>query len=277
MDNELANIIQIYKNFYNLDISMFDDKFLKQVIDNRLAIHEIEKSEDFLEILINNPEEADSLYKLLNNNYTEFFRNILTFAHLEQWIIPNLIEKKCGKNELRIWSAGCSTGQEAYSIAMILENINFKREEKIRYRIIATDINEFALKEANLGIYNESDILKIRVKDLKEYFFKSGEKYRINEDLKKNITFTSYDLLDNMTSYPQESIFGSFDLVMCCNLLFYYNKNHQEQILEKLVNAMDEDGYLITGETEKQVVSKINELYLAAPPSPIFKRRRGAK
>lgn len=277
MNDELAKIIQIYKNFYKLDISMFDDKFLKQVMDNRLSIHEINKSEDFLNILMNNPEEADSFYKLFNNNYTEFFRNILTFAHLEQWIIPNLIEKKYGKSELRIWSAGCSTGEEAYSIAMILENINLKRKEKVRYRIIATDINESALKEANIGIYNESDISKIRVNDLKEYFFKSGKKYRINEELKKNIIFTRYDLLDNMTSCPQESIFGSFDLVMCCNLLFYYNMDHQKQILEKLVNAMDENGFLVTGETEKRLVSLNKSIYLPVPPSPIFKRRRGAE
>lgn len=255
---------------------MYDDKFLEQVVDNRRAIHEIKKPADFLYILKNNPDEAETLFKLLNNNYTEFFRNILTFAHLEQWILPNLMEKKHG-NELRIWSAGCSTGQEAYSIAMLLENINFKKKEKIRYRIIATDINESALEEANIGIYNESDILKIRVNDLKEYFIKSGGKYRINEDLKKYITFTKYDLLDNLTSYPQESIFGSFDLVTCCNLLFYYNKNNQDQILGKLVNAMDDDGFLITGETEKQIVSKFNNIYLTVPPSPIFKKRRGAK
>lgn len=276
MNGELSRIIQIYKNIYKLDISMFDEKFLQQVIDNRQAVHEIKESAEYVEALTNKPEEAETLYKLLNNNYTEFFRNTLTFAHLEQWILPNLMERKQG-NELRIWSAGCSTGQEAYSLAILLDNINFKKKDKTRYRIIATDIKESALKEANIGVYNESDILKVRVKDLRDHFFKTGEKYRINEDLKKNIIFTGYDLLDNKTSYPQESIFGSFDLVMCCNLLFYYNKNHQEQILEKLVNAMDEDGYLITGETEKQVVSKINNLYLAAPPSPIFKRRRGAK
>lgn len=276
MNNQLTEITQIYKSIYNLDITMYDDKFLEQVVDNRRAIHEIKKPADFLYILKNNPEEAETLFKLLNNNYTEFFRNILTFAHLEQWILPNLMEKKHG-NELRIWSAGCSTGQEAYSIAMLIENINFKKKEKIRYRIIATDINESALEEANIGIYNESDILKIRVNDLKEYFIKSGGKYRINEDLKKYITFTKYDLLDNLTSYPQESIFGSFDLVTCCNLLFYYNKNHQDQILEKLVNAMDDDGFLITGETEKQIVSKFNNIYLTVPPSPIFKKRRGAK
>lgn len=276
MNNEITKTIQIYKNIYNLDISMYDDKFLNQIIGNRLAVYEIQKPIDYIDTLKNNPEEAETLFKLLNNNYTEFFRNILTFAHLEQWILPNLMEKKQG-NELRIWSAGCSTGQEAYSLAILLENINVKKKEKTRYRIIATDINESALKEANIGIYNESDILKIRVKELKEYFIKSGDKYKINEDLKKNITFTKYDLLDNMTSYPQESIFGSFDLVICSNLLFYYNINNQEQILGKLVNAMDEDGFLITGETEKQIVSRFNHLYLSVPPSPIFKKRRGAK
>lgn len=131
MNNEITKTIQIYKNIYNLDISMYDDKFLNQIIGNRLAVYEIQKPIDYIDTLKNNPEEAETLFKLLNNNYTEFFRNILTFAHLEQWILPNLMEKKQG-NELRIWSAGCSTGQEAYSLAILLENINVKKKEPIR-------------------------------------------------------------------------------------------------------------------------------------------------
>jgi chemotaxis methyl-accepting protein methylase len=256
---------------------MYDDKFIKQVVDNRLDIKQIKNPIDYFNDLSNNPVEAETLLQLLNNNHTEFFRNTLTFAHLEQWMLPNIMETKIGNNELRIWSAGCSTGQEAYSIAMLIENINSKKKEKTRYRIIATDISETALLEANKGIYNESDILKIRVKDLNDFFLKSGDKFKINEGLKKNISFTTYDLLDNLSAYPHESIFGNFDLVICCNLLFYYKQNHQDQILAKLINSMDENGFLITGETEKQSVSRLNDLYLVVPPSPIFKKRRGAK
>lgn len=277
MNNEITKIIQIYKNIYDLDISMYDDKFLKQVLENRLTITQTQNPVDYLNDLSNNPIEVETLIQSLNNNHTEFFRNTLTFAHLEQWILPNIMEKKVGNNELRIWSAGCSTGQEAYSIAMLIENINSKKQEKTRYRIIATDISETALVEAKQGIYDESDILKIRLKDLNEFFFKSNDKYMINEDLKKNISFSTYDLLDNLSSYPHESIFGNFDLVICCNLLFYYKMNYQDQILAKLINSMDQDGFLITGETEKQNVSKFNNLYLIVPPSPIFKKRRGAK
>lgn len=277
MNNELTKIIQIYKKIYDLDISMYDDKFLKQVLESRLSVKEKLNPLDYLNDLSSNPIEVEILKQLLNNNHTEFFRNTLTFAHLEQWILPNLMGNKLGNNELRIWSAGCSTGQEAYSIAILIENINSQKKEKTRYRIIATDISETALIEAKKGIYNESDILKIRVKDLKEFFLKSGDKYKINEDLKKNISFATYDLLDSLSSYPHESIFGNFDLVICCNLLFYYKKKHQDQILAKLINSMDEDGFLITGETEKQSVSNFNNLYLTVPPSPIFKKRRGAK
>lgn len=86
MNNELTKIIQIYKNIYNLDISMYDDKFLKQVLDNRLTITQTQNPLDYLNTLSNNPNEAETLLQTFNNNHTEFFRNTLTFAHLEQWI-----------------------------------------------------------------------------------------------------------------------------------------------------------------------------------------------
>ncbi|SHE34383.1 CheR family methyltransferase [Alkalibacter saccharofermentans] len=274
MNNE---IIHSVRSIYGLDISKYDISFLKRAVEKRCSITETKNISDYIQYLSSNSDEATILFQSLNIIHTEFFRNPLTFAHLEQWILPRLMEEKSDNNELRIWSAGCSSGQEVYSIAMLIESITSKKQIKKRYRIIATDISESALHAAKKGEYNEKDIQMIRVKDLNDFFVKSGEKYKVCDRLKQHVSFSTYDLLDNRSACPQESIFGNFDLVVCSNMLFYYKPNYQHNMVKKLIDSMDEHGYLITGEAEMQIVAKFKDLFLVVPPSPIFKKRRGAK
>lgn len=277
MNNELTEIVQIAKGLYGLDISMFDDTFLRQTVEKRFVIIGAKNVPDYVQYVSNNSDEASAFFESLHITHTDFFRNSLTFAHLEQWILPSLLEKKSDNSELRIWSAGCSSGQEAYSIAMLIENIHTKKSRQLRYRIIATDISESALLQAKLGEYTEHDIQKIRVKDLHEFFVKTGITYTVMERLRQHVSFSNYDLLDSLTSYPCESIFGNFDLVVCSNMLFYYKPNHQHCIVKKLINSMDKYGFLVTGEAETQAVENFSELFQVAPSSPIYKQRRGVR
>ncbi len=273
MNNELNGIEQFVETVYGLDISKYDHSFLRRALEKRLTITQKSTISDYIHYLSINADEAVRLFQSLNNTYTEFFRNPLTFAQLEQWILPQLMEENTANEELRIWSAGCSSGQEAYSVAMLIENINSNKQKKVRYRIIATDISESVLLEAKKGEYSENDIQRIRVQDLKRYFVKSGKLYTISDSLKRHVNFSNYNLLDNLSFFPQESIYGDFNLVVCSNMLFYYKLNHQKSIVKKLINSLDKHGYLITGDAEKHIVEKFSELFIVAPPSPIFKRR----
>ncbi len=270
MNNELFDFADSFE--YRNNFSKYEDTFLNQATENRRVFLKFEKISDYYNYLLNNPDETTTLNQSLNINYTEFFRSTLTFAYLEQWILPALIESKANNSEIRIWSAGCSSGQEAYSLAILIENIASKKSKKIRYRIIATDISESVLVKANNGEYSERDIQNIRAKDLNEFFSKSGNVYKVSDRLKQNVDFSKHDLLDNLSSFPKESIFGAFDLVVCSNLLFYYKPVYQQRILNKLIDSIVEDGYLITGEVEKQAVVKHKNLRLVVPPLPIFKK-----
>jgi len=276
MKNELMDTVQVMDSTYGIDISKYDDTFLKQAIKKRCAATEAKTLSEYNQYLSGNVAEVQILFVSLNITYTEFFRNTLTFAHLEQWILPELIERKSKMNELRIWSAGCSTGQEAYSIAMLIENLCAKKTKAFRYRIIATDISESALTVARRGEYNKEAIQNIRVRDVNSNFEKAGETYKVCERVRKHVSFSIYDLLDNLCSYPQESIFGNFDLVICSNLLFYYQPEYQHRILKKLINSMAGNGYLISGEAERHVITKVGGLRTVVPPSPIFQRKAEA-
>ena len=271
MDNDLIQSIQSVIDF---DISKFDDAFFIKAVENRIAIVKVNGISEYIQHLSNNIDEANKLLQSLYITHTEFFRNPLTFAHLEEWILPLLMNRKSDKGELRIWSAGCSTGQEAYSIAMLIENLNSRKQKKVRYRIIATDVSESALIKAKTGEYNEKEIQKIRVKDLNEFFVRFGETYKVSPQLKQHVSFSTYDLLDNLSSSPQESIFGNFDLIICSNVLFYYKLKYQQFIIKKLVGVMDEKGYLITGEAEKYNVEKSRYLNLVSTSSTIFQSKK---
>jgi chemotaxis protein methyltransferase CheR len=277
MDNGLMEINQIARNNYGVDISKYDETFLMQIVGKRIAATETKNMPDYFRFMLENPEETSTLLGSMNITYTEFFRNPLTFAHLEQWILPSLLEAKSENNELRIWSAGCSSGQEAYSIAILIENMYACRSKKCRYRIIATDISESALMQARKAEYNEVDIQKIRIKDLNDFFVRVGENYTVCDRLKQHVGFYTYDLLDQRSSYPQESIFGNFDLVVCSNLLFYYKPEYQRVIVNKLMNSMDKQGFLLVGEAERQIFKRFKGLYQVVPPSPIYKQRRGVQ
>ncbi len=233
MNQEVTHIVHILKNQHDIDISQYNDSFLKQTIEKRLRFLKVNNLAEYEQFISNNPYETDVLYTSLHITHTEFYRNPLVFAHLEQWILPSLFEQKPEGSELRIWSAGCSSGQEAYSIAMLIEKIHRKKARQLRYRIIATDISQSALLKAKKGEFSEHEILNIRVKDLKEFFIKRGDTYTINDWLKKHVSFSTYDVLDPLSSYPQESIFGNFDIVVCSNILFYYKPVYQHSIVKK--------------------------------------------
>lgn len=270
----ISELSELVKHINNLDISKFDSSFLAQMVKKRCALVGTETLSDYVQYITLHPDEADMLFHSLHISYTEFFRNTLTFAHLEQWILPSLIERKPENSELRIWSAGCSSGQEAYSIAMLIENLSIKNK---RYRIIATDISESVLIQAKHGKYAEHDIQKIRIRDLHEHFIRSEGSYTIADQVKEHILFSHYDLLSSISAYPQESIFGNFDLVICSNVLLYYAPEMQHEVVKKLINSMDSHGFLITGEAERQAVEKFKNLYQVVPPSPIYQQRRNRR
>ena len=272
MENILDEITQIIKEVYSIDISIYEETFIQKIISNRVAENGLQSIAEYSRYLISNQSEAYLLFNSLNITYTEFFRNSLTFANLEQWIIPKLVEQKASGREIRIWSAGCSSGQEPYSLAMLLDKYQQKESTRIRYRIIATDISLAELDMARKGEYRHDQVQSIKVSHLTEFFEKNGDTYTICPRIRENVSFSEYNLLDKESSYPQESIFGGFDLVLCSNLLFYYRKEQQNLILRKMINSMGPNGYLITGEAERHSVVSIPDLQSVTAPASIFQK-----
>jgi len=255
------------------DISKYDDIFLNKSLQKRMTEMHCDTAGAYINILEQNKEEATKLIDSLNISYSEFFRNALTYSVLERIILPRLllIKKTSTNKQLRIWSAACAGGQEPYSLAMLLQELKIGDNEKLNYRIFATDQCEAQVNHARKGIYDAAALNNLNMRRVKQWFTKHGDAYTVKPELKATLDFSVFDLFSEHLSAPPSSIFGDFDLVVCSNLLFYYKPEFQEAIVEKAGNCLADHAYLMVGETERGILQKFNykEVY---PQSAIFQK-----
>jgi len=274
MTNSIEPYLTCFQSRYNHDISVYDDNFLQNIINDRKRELGMVTDREYLNYLESRAEEAAVFRSRLTNSYSEFFRNPLTFAYLEQVILPQLIEKKRIKkeHEIRIWSAACASGQEAYSIAILCNELIETKKADLNYLIFATDIDSDELMKAQNGTYQSATLSKVSLKRAQMHFTQNSETYTIFPQLKKQIDFSVFDLLSDQGSCPPASIYGNFDLVFCSNLLFYYKPECRNYMLEKIGNSLAKGGYLITGETEREIIKGNNYREVFAN-SAIFQKR----
>ena len=255
-------------------IAEYDESFVRKAIVKRMAVHGIQKVATYGGYLACQREEVDELSRSLRIGYSEFFRNPLTFALLEQWILPSLAaeKKSLGCGEIRVWSAGSAAGQEAWSIAMLLDAMSEPAEPRISHRIFATDLSEPDLALAEAGEYSAEAVGNVRLRHLNDCFSRQGERFVIAPRLRERVSFSVYDLLDESLSSPEASLYGDFDLIFCCNLLFYYRSDIRRRILSKVCAALSPGGYIVTGEAERDIVAAHEGLHIVAPPIAVFQK-----
>jgi chemotaxis methyl-accepting protein methylase len=245
-------------NRFEIDISIFDNQYISKMIESSLDKLNIKTVDGLIDYLNSNGNHFLEFYNSFLNGYSVFFREDLTYSVLYSKVLPNLIDNLKSDEELRIWSVGCSKGQEPYSIAILCEELKLKHDLDFNYRIIATDISIVALDKAEKGIFNEIDIQNTKFKYLISYFDKVSDEYHIKNQIKKNVYFSEYNIVTSKSKYPPESIFGNFDIVICNNLLIYYRNEVKHDIVEKLFSSVRVDGYFITSEAEIDYVTSVH-------------------
>ncbi len=257
MENNTIDL-SLFHKVCNIDLSAFEHVFVNKSITKRMGVNHIVCIEEYFNFIKSNKSETDELIASLYIPYSEFFRNSLSFSLLENIVIPEIVREKAFKKnkEIRIWSMACADGQEVYSIAMLIEEFLSKTEAEIPYRIFATDIKQSALKKASKGSYTIDEVQNISLRRINNFFELKNNLYNVSSKLKKNVYFSDFDLLSNDVVCPEASIFGNFDIILCCNVLFYYNSFSRNTILNKVKNCLHTDGYLVTGEAERDIVSK---------------------
>lgn len=258
----------------NFNLSIYNDLFVEKTIFGRIHETRSKTTSGYIELLSQNRLERENLKSVLNNNFSEFFRNTLTFAFIEHQILPALLSEKFKENkrEIRIWSAACASGQEAWSLAMLCDELSRKVKSEVRFRIFATDLSESEINQARMGIYSELELKNLSMSRLKKYFTPKGEKFLVKPTLMEYIAFSVFDLLGEDCICPPVSIYGNFDLILCSNLLFYYKTEVQKRIIGKVKHCLSKNGFLAVRETEKEIITR-DESWKSFDYLPVFQKK----
>jgi two-component system CheB/CheR fusion protein len=243
-NSDFSSIFEILQKRNGVDFSHYKLSTIKRRIQRRVLKNNIKSVKDYATLLGGNNKEAETLYSDLLINVTSFFRDVETFRYLKASILPKLLKEKKKNDTLRIWVAACSTGQEAYSIAIMIAEIQEKLNDKTPVQIFATDLSEMAIKAARLGEFSKSDLKTISAVRLERFFIKVKSRYRITQQLRDMCVFgTSHNIL-------RDPPFSRMDLISCRNLMIYFDAPAQKKVLATLHFALNEKGYLMLGKSE---------------------------
>lgn len=257
MDISVQKILGYLKQKRGFDFSGYSKSLIKKQITQRLNSNNLPTIPAYFNFIQNNPTELDQLINNLTINVTHFFRNTISFVYFEKYVLPTLITNKIKDREhaLRIWSAGCASGDEPYSAAILINEELIKNNFQFDVSIFATDFDKNILHKAKKAIFNFDSVKNIKYYLLKKYFNQKNKQYLLNKNICKMVNFSFYDMLDQKTHSPPLSVYGDFDIIFCCNLLIYYEKEQQDLIFKKLYRSLPINGYLILGEAEIPVNS----------------------
>ncbi|MBN8647012.1 MAG: protein-glutamate O-methyltransferase CheR [Caulobacterales bacterium] len=185
----------------------------------------------------------EAVVDAMTTNETFFFRDKTPFEHLENIILPDLVAKKRG-GTIRIWCAAASTGQEPYTIAMVIDQMGHKMGG-CKVEIIGTDISERCLEKAKSGLYTQFEVQRgLPVNYLVKYFKKEGENWRISENIRNCARYRQMNLLDDFRTL------GRFDIIFCRNVLIYFDITTKKRVLERMAQQVEGPGYLLMGAAE---------------------------
>lgn len=222
-----------------LDLSCYKEKQMKRRISSLITKNNYKDFDDYFLGLCKDKILYEEFINYVTINVSEFFRNSTQWDILEKNIIPSLIKNN---KKIKIWSSACSTGEEPYSLAIVLSNLL----NNYQFEIIASDIDDTAIKKAKNGIYNLKNLNKIPSK-YRHYFHKQEDLYSIDESIKKCISFKKINLLED--NFPKDC-----NLILCRNVMIYFTEAAKSNLYNKFNNSLASDGVLFVGSTEQIIL-----------------------
>ncbi len=243
-DATLMEMFEMLKRKSSINFSQYKASTVARRIERRLGINQLTSLESYLRLLNDSPRELQTLSKELLIGVTRFFRDDDVFLKLASTVIPKIADEAIRKNEsIRVWVAGCSSGEEAYSLAILFDEYLKKHNADIGLTIFATDVDEDAIAEASAGRYSIDICQDFSETRLNRYFHKTDDSYVVTPELRKMIIFASHNMIDDPP-------FSNIDLVSCRNVLIYFQHAAQKKVLSSLYFSLQRNGYLLLGSSE---------------------------
>ena len=242
-DTDLKLILELLLKKTEIDFSHYKMATIKRRILRRMTLNKMTSLKKYIEILSENKEEIKILQQDLLINVTNFFRDTEAHVYLKNSLFPKLLNAKAASEKFRVWIPACSTGEEAYSIAMTLLEIQEELDTIVPIQIFATDLSTIAIGKARVGEYSSADLKMVSPKRLQRFYTKNGSKYRIAKVVRDLVVFAPHNILSDPP-------FSRVDFISCCNLFIYLDSAAQKKTLSRFYYALNENGYLMLGKSE---------------------------
>ena len=241
--SQLSKVIAILSETKNVDFSCYKENTIIRRLEKRISINRFEKIEDYIKFLINNSKEINILFNELLIGVTRFFRDEAAFSSLKSLVISKIIESSLPNKEIRVWVAACSTGEEAYSLAILFKECMIEFNINRELKIFATDLDKNSLEYASNGFYPDNIVSDVSPERLAKFFIKKEGGYQVNENIRGMIVFARQNIINDPP-------FSKLDLVSCRNFLIYVNPETQQKIFALFNLSLNENGHLFLGSSE---------------------------
>jgi two-component system, chemotaxis family, CheB/CheR fusion protein len=225
------------------DFTGYKRSTLIRRVQKRMQLLALEGFSDYLDYLEVYPEEFNFLFNTILINVTAFFRDASVWEFLQEQVLPNIIKGKGDSEQIRVWSAGCASGEEAYTLAMLMAESLGTEQFRQRVKIYATDLDEEALSQSRQALYSAKDIQGLPPELITKYFEPTGNRYVFRHDLRRSVIFGRHNLL-------QDAPISRIDLLVCRNTMMYFNAEMQTRVLGRFHFALNDTGYLFLGKAE---------------------------
>ncbi len=242
-DPKLEALLDYLKRSRGFDFTVYKRTSLSRRIQKRMQLVGLDDYELYLDYLQVHPDEFPILFNTILINVTSFFRDSGSWEYLASDIIPRIIAEKGPDDPIRVWSAGCASGEEAYSVAILFADALGTEAFRERVKVYATDADDEALAFARQASYGQKQVASVPPEMLEKYFEQAGHRHVFHRDLRKSVIFGRHDLI-------QDAPISRIDLLICRNTLMYFNSEAQARILDRFHFALNEHGYLMLGKAE---------------------------
>jgi two-component system CheB/CheR fusion protein len=241
--NSFEKIFILLRSKTGHDFSQYKKNTILRRIQRRMVVNQIDSVDDYAHYLQANPTEVETLFRELLIGVTNFFRDPKAFEALKMQAIAKLFERKRPGDPVRVWVPACSTGEEAFSLAILLQEQANSLKQRHKIQVFATDIDDQAIEKARAGLYPESIAADVSPERLARFFTHENSSYRIRKTIRDIVVFAKQDII-------KDPPFSRVDMINCRNLLIYMEPTLQKQIIPMFYYALNRDGYLFLGTSE---------------------------
>jgi two-component system, chemotaxis family, CheB/CheR fusion protein len=265
-DPSMDSVLRLLRDNFGIDFSLYKMTTVGRRIQRRVEILRLAGLPQYVEQLFADPDELNKLYQDLLIGVTQFFRDPEAFETLEHDIIPKLLDQLKPEDELRVWIAGCATGEEAYSLAMLFWEAFKARERPMRVKILATDVHQRSLDYASTGVYGEEQLAHVTAPRLERFFTKRSAGYHVSPELRQLIVFARHNV-------TKDAPFTKMHFISCRNMLIYLQPQAQRTVLSLFHFGLVSGGTLFLGASETPGVLS-DEFTIVNDHWKIFRKRR---